>query len=133
MEARLCKLLDQKADELARIYSDPTLAKKNINGVAYAVDHTFVCSDLTGTVVLKKSNGQRVVIWCYWIAFQSRDGNNGEFRWLTVRYDHLFGMARLTQIMAAVEAKNFKSNIAPVEAPVVDDHAEWWSEYDKIA
>lgn len=114
MEQKLCRLLDHKATELAEMYSDPERAKKNTGGVLFEVEKVTVCSDLTGAVTLKKSNGQRCLIWCYWIAMNTRDGNGGEFRWLTVRYDHLYGMSRLIQLMAQIEQKNYESNTAPV-------------------
>lgn len=129
METKLCKLLHDKAQQLADMYSDPTKARKNVNGIRYDVDRVLVCSDLTGAVVLRKSNGQRALIWCYWVTYQTRDGNDGEFRWLTIRYDHLYGMTRLLAIMANVEQRNYRSNVGAAPVPAMQSNDEWLREY----
>lgn len=118
MKQHLCVLLDKKARELAEIYTNK--APKNTEGIVFELEHVHVTSELTGVVVLKKSNGQRVAIWLYWISFRSNDGHGGEWRWHTFRYDHLYGMQRLIDIVDEMEQENYKANLAPVGSHLQD-------------
>ena len=109
MKAEICAELQMEAEQLAEVYTNK--APKNTSGIVYEVERVRPLSDTTGAVVMMKSNGQRAVFWFHYITKRGKR----EWRWLTVTYDHLYGMNRLIQLMYEVEGMNFKAN---TERPV---------------
>lgn len=110
MKASICRSLKELASQLAAVYSDPKKAPKNKYGIKFEVDEVIVCSELVGCIVLKKSNGQRAVIKCEWINYNV----GGKWHWSTLRYDHLYGMQQIINIMHRVEQQNYLANTNPI-------------------
>lgn len=93
--------LREKAEEVARMFSDPSRAH-NPSGEAFEVEEIQALSEYTAAIVYLKSSGKRAIAFFYY--------NNGGWYFFFPSDSHLIGMEAFAEVKRKVEEKNFEKN-----------------------
>ena len=104
MRKEIALLLKQKADEVAKIYSNPNRALNN-QKETFIVAKIVPLSENTAGVIFDKASGKQALCFFYWI-----NGGTGWWSYFFVTDSHVLGMQRIGKLLARVESENFAYN-----------------------
>ena len=103
MKKQMAKLLQRRADEVAKMFSRHDRGG-NYDNEIFHVEAIEVLSEVTAAVTFRKDpTDKRAIAWFYFINSRSKP----RWEYFFVTYSHLVGLNRVSQLLHRIEQHNF--------------------------